>query len=62
LYALYAPDGSPEGHVVVTGHGVYQATAAGEIHDFWQCLYARPAKDSQADALTHVGYSLADTP
>lgn len=59
LYAVFAPDGTPEGHVVVTGHGAYQATGEGQIHDFWECLYQRPVWGSHADALVHLGYALA---
>lgn len=58
LYAVFAPDGTPEGHVVITTSGVYQATSGGEIHDFFICLYQRPAWGSHADALVQLGYSL----
>lgn len=48
--------------VVVTLHGVYQSDPLGRIHDFFTCLYERPAVDTPADALHHLGagYELAE--
>lgn len=51
-------------YVVVTGHAVYKSDSQGQVHDFFECIYQRPALGSQADALHHVGvgYELAVRP
>lgn len=60
-YRLLPASGSVE-YVAITNHGVYQVDPFGQVHDFFQCLYQRPAIGSHADALRHVGggYELAE--
>ncbi|WP_433204926.1 hypothetical protein ACQP1G_17000 [Nocardia sp. CA-107356] len=58
LYELSPPMNVRTTIVVVASTGVYEANLDGSVHDFFKCLYERPAVDTPANALRAIGYEL----